>query len=339
MPHTAPYFVRNANRKPRTHQETLTFSEVCNLADAWILDGETAQRSPRTIEERKALREKLIWFLNHNGHDECGTIEMRNFLAYVATGHLRKGGRWGNADHPAALLPVKPSTVASYHRNLRAMLRWGLAQGEIGVYPLHTVTAPTVQQDQVTPFTPAQTTALLAACKRTHWPKRATALVLFMLDTGARRAEVCALKLADIDLTNRRCTVIGKGRKTRVLPLGRHATKALWAYQAERPADADRYFVAAQGELAAQSLTESGLFQIVQHLGTMAGLENVRCSPHTFRHTFAVEFLRSGGSELALQELLGHTSLNTVRRYVKFAAADIQAQHALHSPADRLLRR
>jgi site-specific recombinase XerD len=85
-------------------------------------------------------------------------------------------------------------------------------------------------------------------------------------------------------------------------------------------------------------LTRSGLLQLIRRLGKAAKIEACRCSPHTFRHTFAVEFLRAGGNVFTLKELLGHTTLTMTQRYVAIAQADIESQHRRFSPADRLKR-
>lgn len=70
---------------------------------------------------------------------------------------------------------------------------------------------------------------------------------------------------------------------------------------------------------------------MLDRLGEATGVRNV--GAHRFRHTFAINFLRNGGSPLLLQELLGHERLETVRVYVKLAEQDIDAG-AKHSPAD-----
>jgi site-specific recombinase XerD len=77
----------------------------------------------------------------------------------------------------------------------------------------------------------------------------------------------------------------------------------------------------------------------VDRLGRVAGLQACRCTTHTFRHTFSVEFLRAGGNVFTLKELLGHTTLAMVNHYVALAQADIENQHRQFSPADRLRRR
>ena len=67
-----------------------------------------------------------------------------------------------------------------------------------------------------------------------------------------------------------------------------------------------------------------------------AGVVGVRCSPHTFRHTFAVQFLRNGGDVFSLQRLLGHSDLTMTRLYAELSQTDVTEKHRLYSPADRL---
>jgi site-specific recombinase XerD len=101
----------------------------------------------------------------------------------------------------------------------------------------------------------------------------------------------------------------------------------------------DPVFRAEGGQNHGGRLTPGGLLQIITNLGQLAGITGVRCSPHTFRHTFAVEFLRAGGNVFTLQQMLGHTDLKMTRRYVSLAAADMDEQHRRFSPVARLLSR
>ena len=76
--------------------------------------------------------------------------------------------------------------------------------------------------------------------------------------------------------------------------------------------------------------------QVIERLGKTAGIQSTCCSPHTFRHTFAVEFLRNSGNAFALKQILGHNGLQVINRYVALAEAAIQTQHRPFSPVDRL---
>jgi site-specific recombinase XerD len=107
----------------------------------------------------------------------------------------------------------------------------------------------------------------------------------------------------------------------------------IWQYLRQDPHEPeDPLFLNKRGE----ALTRSGLRQLLEQLGEEAGIDATRCSPHTMRHTFAVEFLRAGGNVFTLQQIVGHTTLSMTNRYVALALADIEAQHRQFSPADRL---
>ena len=154
-----------------------------------------------------------------------------------------------------------------------------------------------------------------------------------------RASELCALRKCDLDMSLGRATVMGKGQKQRTVFLGRTTLKTLWQYLREQKRDdKDPIFLSDRGGMAGESLTRSGLLQLIERLGIAAGIKQVRCSPHTFRHTFAVDFLRNGGNSFSLQQLLGHCDMHMTARYVNVAQADIENQHRRYSPADRIKR-
>jgi integrase/recombinase XerD len=76
--------------------------------------------------------------------------------------------------------------------------------------------------------------------------------------------------------------------------------------------------------------------QTIDSLGRLAAV-GTRSSPHTFRHTFARGYLVNGGDVFSVQQILGHATLDMVRRYVGLSEADLVARHRTASPADRLV--
>ncbi|HZT41462.1 MAG TPA: tyrosine-type recombinase/integrase [Chthonomonadaceae bacterium] len=324
------------NRAPRfakTDAASVTVNDLERYAEGWLLAGEIDQHSSRTLDSRRSILNKLLWFLRQKELSCCGTMELRQFLAYLTNGHKEEGGRWGNAQQTR---PVRPRTVHTYHGHLRTFFRWIVSEDGLEISPMERIPVPTARADQVQPFTPGQVDALLYAAKQSKYPHRNQAIIYLLLDTGLRASELCALKREDVDFQAKHCSVLGKGNKRRIVPFGKTAAKALWNYLKAEPCDPDDpLFLSERGD----PLTRSGLRLLFVRLGRVAGITAARCSPHTFRHTFAVEFLRAGGNVFTLQQILGHTTLSMTNRYVALAQADIENQHRQFSPADRLKKR
>ncbi len=312
----------------------LSRQDIEGYGQQWLYDCQFRQHSPRTTEFRQHVIDKLVWYLDQQSQTICQAADIRGFLAYVTTGHQQPGGRWNNR---IMTKPVKPATVHRYFRELRTLFRWMVEEGVLSRSPMDSIRAPRVPQDQIKPFSRQQIEALLEAAGRSLYPLRDKAIVLFMLDTGARATEVTGAKICNLDLRNHTCVIDGKGGRRRTICFGRATAKALLQYlRLKDRQDTSAIFLAEGGRTPGEPLDRTGLLHLVYRLGKSAEISGVRCSPHTFRHTFAVEFLRAGGHLFSLQTLMGHSSLSQTQRYVALAQADIQNQHRQFSPADHL---
>lgn len=324
---------RNGRANP-TSEPPLSIKDIEGYGQQWLYDCQFRQHSPRTTEFRQHVINKLVWYLNQQGRTTCQPADIRAFLAYVTTGHQELGGRWGN---PSLTKPVRPATIHRYFRELRTLFRWMVEEGVLIQSPLDSLRAPKVPQDQIKPFTRQQIESLLEAAGRSLFPLRDTALVLFMLDTGARASELTGAKMCDLNMREHTCLIHGKGGKSRTICFGRATAKALLQYlRMKERQEGSAVFLAEGGRNPGEPLDRTGLLHFVYRLGKSAAISGVRCSPHTFRHTFDVEFLRAGGHLFSLQTLMGHSSLSQTQRYVALAQADIQNQHRQFSPADHL---
>lgn len=304
--------------------------KISRLADGWLLAGEVSQHSWQTRDTRRFVIDKLLWFCDLRKIEEVDTMALRMFFLYCTNGHKEPGGRWGN---PQMIQPVRPRTVQTYHCHLRTFFRWLVAEELLAVSPMERIPAPIARPDQVEPFTPDDLRALIAAAEKSKQPRRDKALIYFLLDTGVRAGELVGLQVADLDIPQRHARVLGKGNKERTVHFEAHTARALWAYlQRQAKTDADHVFSGQRGPMSV-----SGLRQCIERLGEAAGVNDAY--PHRFRHTFAIEFLRSGGQAFALQHILGHTNSQMTQKYVNFASADIQIQQRRHSPVERLLKR
>jgi integrase/recombinase XerC len=149
---------------------------------------------------------------------------------------------------------------------------------------------------------------------------RDAALLEILYGTGLRVSEVCGLDLDDIDLDRYATPMLlvrrGKGNKSRQVPVGGAADRALVAYLPARRAlgasERGALFVNAQGE----RLTPRSVQRMVKRW-TIAGGVHAHATPHGLRHSFATHLLDEGVDLRAIQELLGHASLASTQIYTK----------------------
>lgn len=183
--------------------------------------------------------------------------------------------------------------------------------------------------------------AMGRACAQTNYPTRNLAILSVLFDTGLRVGELCSLTVGDVDMTGRRLRVRdGKMGKDRLVPFGRTTQQRLRAYPGlEEREMGESLWLGERGTRTGEGLTPSGVKQMIRDLGRLAEVKGVRVSPHTLRHTFAIEFLRSGGDVYSLQYILGHTDLDMTKRYVAIAQADVDMVMARSSPLDSMGRR
>jgi integrase/recombinase XerC len=311
-------------------------SKLRHLADGWMLDCEIEQHSEATLTNRRYLLEKLFWFFEEKKIDCCNPTTLRQFLLHVTTPN--EIGRWGeNEKSRTPVKKVKSGTVATYQRILKAFFNWIVEQDGLEASPMAKIANPVDRPDQIAPFTSEQVQALLAAGRKTSTPRRDEAMLLLFLDTGMRVSELCGLCMDHVDMTGRKARVMGKGGKERTVPFGRKTCRALWQYLREHEREDDSpIFLAEAGRKTGEALSRSGVEQKIRKLGITAHIEQTRCSPHTFRHTFAIEFLRAGGNQFTLMEILGHVDVKMTARYVSIAKADVEKQHRQFSPVDKM---
>jgi integrase/recombinase XerC/integrase/recombinase XerD len=161
------------------------------------------------------------------------------------------------------------------------------------------------------------------------------AILILLLDTGLRCSEMLNMELEDVNIGGGYLKVMGKGGKERIVPFGASVQKALLRYLLHfRPEpfnlSLQNFFLTLDGK----PLTKNSIKMIFQRIAHKSGVK--RLHPHLCRHTFATSYLINGGDVFSLQQILGHTTLEMVRRYVTLASAHVTVQHRKFSPMDRL---
>jgi integrase/recombinase XerD len=152
---------------------------------------------------------------------------------------------------------------------------------------------------------------------------RLQAVIATLCDTGARINEVLSLRWEDVDFDNLLLTLHGKGRTDRKTPMSLELRKRLVLWQRRNVKNAG--FVFATGGGTKQG--RRNVLRDVKILCRSLGFEPPERTLHAFRHTFALNYLRNGGSVFHLQKCLGHSSLEMTRRYANLTTSDLQAVH------------
>lgn len=229
---------------------------------------------------------------------------------------------------------LSDATINSYIRGWRAFFRWLRKEGYITSDVGDKIKNIKAEKRMLQTFSREQIRQLLSAPDRlTFTGYRDYVIMLLLLDTGARIAEVAEIKLPDIDWRERMILLYGKGRKERRVPMQKTLEKHLREYIKIRGLlDTDHVFVTIDNT----PLTPRQMQLRIKEHGLTAGIRGVRVSPHTFRHTFAKYYIMNGGDVFSLQKILGHSTLDMCKVYVSMFGTDVAAQHRKYSPLERL---
>src|SRR6266704_2669736 len=254
-----------------------------------------------------------------------------------------------HSSHYSIHASISTYTLAGYVRVISAFLNWCLEDDQysqyVSVSTVRKIKLPKTDKIIQEIFTQDQLEKLKMACDKEETKElqiRARAIILLLIDTGIRADELVTLKIFDVHLSpsDSSIKIMGKGRRERKLPLSDAARRAMkWYLHEYRAAGLERYIKRmveekqpAQQEQLRQKLranapvfasrdhsplTVAGLESLMNRLAGYAGLEGVRCNPHKFRHTFAVQFMLNGGDVYRLMLWMGHNNVRTTEEYLK----------------------
>lgn len=296
------------------------------------------------IEEYLACKENALTHATYRWY----TWVLDSFAQWCKNNHLTELNAISTT-HVQRFVSSKPkqSDNTKHHKAqvLKTFLRWCSMDDEMGVRErtVRRIEMPKVVQPEVEIYSEADIKRLLTACDKLRHPLRNKAILLILLDTGVRIAELCydrsrpeentGLLLENVVLGRRGMesyiVVMGKGRKVRSVKLGNESRIAVQRYiNRERPHSELPYLLLAQGD---EPLSTRMLHQMLAKLGDIAKVQNTHA--HRFRHTFAINQLLHGTADLVLMQLLGHTTLESTKIYTR-ALSQRQARQASISVVD-----
>ena len=227
----------------------------------------------------------------------------------------------------------KRSSIARKLASMRTFYRFLQREGQVTVNPAELIATPRQEKYLPTTLSPDEAFALMDAPPGSDTLSvRDRAIVELLYSCGLRVGELTALNIASVDFDAALVRVLGKGRKERLVPIGRQARQALDAYLQERnsPAPDEALFLNHRGgRLTSRSIQR----KLKQQLGLAQILRPA--TPHALRHSFATHLLDSGADLRAIQELLGHASLSTTQKYTKVSVDHLMKVYDQAHPRSR----
>ncbi|KKM27242.1 hypothetical protein LCGC14_1576700 [marine sediment metagenome] len=291
----------------------------------------------KTREYYTSILGKFAWYAQTKGWPEPGGItrqHVRDFLSYVAT----ESDRWPEAPRTANR-PASQATVHHYGKVVKSFFNWIEQEEYVDANPTSRLRLGSPGYREVEPYSDDEVRAFLAVCEADvgtgfrYLGIRNRAMICLFVATGLRLEELAGISVSRLDTRLQQLAVTGKGGKDRVVPVNGEARKAVRAYLAVRPAAGDALWQTGAGV----PMSTDGIKIMISRLKRRAGVEGGG-GAHRFRHYFATRYLEAGGDINSLRLLLGHSTLNMVLKYARFANVQrALAEHVYFNPLDLLV--
>jgi integrase/recombinase XerD len=304
-----------------TQRTIAVFSQETDLLtwiEAFLLDRKVQNLSKGTLE---FYQNKLKHFVNYCGAQVISDItqitpnNLRQFLLHLEETEHNPGG------------------VHAIFRAVKAFMRWyeNEVEPENWHNPINKVKSPKVPVEPLDPVDLRDISGMVSTCRKGNFTgERDKAILLVLLDTGARAQEFLDLNISDINIITGEILIRqGKGRKPRTVYLGSRSRKVVRNYMKQRTDNDNALWIRDDG---GGRLSYDGLRGIITRRAKQAKI--ITPSLHAFRRTFALECLRAGVDVFSLQKLMGHADLQVLRRYLAQTTDDIAQAHRIGSPVD-----
>jgi integrase/recombinase XerC len=244
------------------------------------------------------LHECVAWCVKQ-AIEDWPQLDSQHLRAFAAAEHRRGIG---------------PRSIQRRLSTLRSFFNYLIREAQLRTNPGLDVRAPKVPKRLPVTLDADQMARLLEFRADAELDKRDKAIMELFYSSGLRLAELVGLNVTHLDLADRTVRVLGKGNKTRVIPVGRHAIEAVRAWLQERSTlalqDNEAVFVSRQGK----RLTPRAVQLRIARWAKRQGLGQ-HVHPHMFRHSFASHLLESSQDLRGVQELLGHANISTTQVY------------------------
>ncbi|MDA8403273.1 MAG: tyrosine-type recombinase/integrase [Desulfobacteraceae bacterium] len=285
-------------------------------------------RSSATIDAYSDHSRHFMTALNGTDLRKVTTRMIESFIAELYDHRTKKGS------------PYSPYTITVKVRAIKRFFEYLEQSNVILINPAEFIIEPKLLKDRIkTTLTPTEVAKILDQPNLGTWKGiRDRAILELFYSTGIRLAELCSLTIYDPDLQGNMLRINnGKGRKDRVVPMGRHAVKCLREYIAKvRPhftkknrASRILFVNTFGGPVSAQVVC----IMIRRH-AKASGIKK-QVTAHTFRHTFATVLVKNGADIVSVQKMMGHTDIKTTQGYLQTLGVDLKKEHERTHPREK----
>lgn len=278
-------------------------------------------RSPRTVENYEFFLRRFSDFAKVDSPTAITPKLVRRYKLFLNRYRDRNGK------------PLKKSSRNHHLIALRSFLRYLARHEEMDVLPSDRVELADEGDREIKVLDEDTLARLLSAPDpKTKQGPRDKAILELLFSTGLRVSELVGLDVSDINPKTREVSILGKGRKLRVVFVSDDAVDALKNYLSSRDDGYKPLFIRFKGgrpvnpEGEDARLSVRSVQKIVKKYALKAGIA-VDPSPHTLRHTFATDLLRRGADIRAVQELLGHSNIATTQIYTHITNPQLKRVH------------
>ena len=283
------------------------------LSDERNLSPHTRAAYLRDLGEFRAFLER------HGGSEQAALAKVDSLMLrrYLAELHKRN----------------QRTSIARKLSALRTFFRYLVREGSLPSNPTEGLSTPKLNRYLPKTLSVDEATALMErGYGNSLLDLRDRAIVELFYSSGLRVSELTGLDVGSLDLRENLVRVLGKGRKERIVPIGRKANEALLSYLEDRgmPGTEEPLFLNARGgRLTPRSVQRNLKARLIK-----AGLIK-DISPHALRHSFATHLLDGGADLRAIQELLGHASLSTTQKYTQVSVDQLMAVYDKAHPRSK----
>jgi integrase/recombinase XerD len=326
------HFIRNEQNDQQKIQLDNAFKE-------FLIAKEIEGLRERTLQDHNAHFQYFKDYLERSSIDiifvhEVSVAICRGYIAFMKNKKIK----WDNhkvLNGKYVDKGLSPVTINIRVRSLKAQFNFYLSEGYIKDDPWKRVPLMKTDESVINSFSKDDLIRILKAPNpSTFVGYRNLTLMYTLLDTGLRCSELVSLNECNVDLENRIIYVGAKRSKPRTgrpVPISEKTVDLITTLLKENSILKVRdpaIFISVSG----RRLDTSDIRRIFKDYGKEAGINNVRVSPHTMRHTFAKHFILNGGDPFTLQSILGHSDISMTERYILMKIDDLKQQHDKFSP-------